>query len=69
MRHNCVPRALLCCSQYYPWPKEMSSRELSVHWYQARSDKGIVGICRGEGRGRKDHCVGIGEGVVPFFER
>lgn len=28
--------------------------------HQARSDKGIVGICGGEGRGRKDHCVGIG---------
>lgn len=35
----------------------------------SQSDKGIVGICGREGRGRKDHCMGIGKGMVPFFER
>lgn len=70
MRHHYVPRALLCCSQYCPWPKEMSLPGNSLYagikpgWIRA-----LLGYVEGEGRGMKDHCMGIGKGMVPFFER
>lgn len=69
MRHNCIPRALMSCSQYYPWPKEMSLPGDCVYvGIKPGRIKALLGYVEGRGEEGRITVWGLGKEWYPSLK-